>query len=177
MGTAISCFFPADIERSPDSVQAILERTFSELGDTFLEIASASHFSSRSHGHWWCVLDDTTGEVHGEGPFGFMVWVFPRCINLTQMERFGALIDAKYWKQDARIPLRRALEHVVGSMGIRPEMAVAASGFGDTDAAMDVAGEGGSFEDVCHCLRAELGPPAVTWEELERGEDRWYLKL
>jgi len=72
------------------------------------------------------------------------------------------------------MPLRRVLCRTAVSLANPSKIAVAAAGFGETDAASDIAHGGGSFDDVCAKLAEVVGPAAETWEQLSSGK-RWYL--
>ncbi len=73
------------------------------------------------------------------------------------------------------VPLRQIFCGVGRDLGAARELIVASSVSGETDYAFDVACDGGSFVDVCRCMREHAGPPATTWKEWECGDIGWYL--
>jgi hypothetical protein len=170
VGSHIDAFFPHTVERSLDAVRERLAAVFTARKDDLSLIQQRGRFSSDG-GDWWLVVD-ADGTVWGEGPSGFSIVVHPAVVEFTSLERFGAIEWADQVIHEA---LRRVFEGVAAAFGAGGRLAVASGGFGDTDLAADLAGEGRGFKVVCDALVSAAGLPARTWAALEAGSAGWYL--
>ncbi len=171
MGSHISVFFPHAVERSPDAVGARLDLALSGLQADLALIRDRGRFST-GIGGWNLRFEDAT--VTGAGPSGLSILVFPTVVELTSLERFGAVERPD---QGIHTALRRIFEKLAAAFGAGGQLAVAAGGYGDTDRASDLARAGAGFAEVCGCLQKVVGPPAPHWSVLELGLCRWYLSV
>lgn len=169
MGSHIDAFFPHAVERSPEAVRAKLDAALSGLEADLALIRDLGRFSVGGGG--WSLWSDE-GTVTGEGPSGFRIRVYPAVVELTSLERFGAVERPD---QGIHAALRRVFEAVAAAFGGGDRLAVASGGYGDTDRAADLALAGAGFAEVCVCLEAVAGSPARSWAVLEVGERGWYL--
>jgi hypothetical protein len=166
MGTSIDCFFAHDSALDALQWQHRLNEASTSLASDLEFIRVQGRFSS-SKGNWWVSAEEPNGgeslRFVGEGPAGFGISIYRNVICLTSNERMHALYDPSY---GVAVPLRRVLCSLAVALVSPHQIAVAAAGFGDTDAAEDIAYGGGSFEEVCSQLAKSAGTPASTWEAL-----------
>ena len=148
-----------------------LAEFFAENEATLKPIRELGQFS-KDRGSWW-IAKDGGSHWSGEGPDGFSIQIDLAIISFNSLERFGSLLD-----EDCpyRAEIRRMFELAAGWLSSTNEIAVVAGGWGDSDAANDVARAGESFQDVCAALKNKLGPPAQTWDDLESGEFNWIYR-
>ena len=119
------------------------------------------------------VSDGDPDYLLGEGSAGFGLDVYQRVICFTSIERYFALYEESL---GVAMALRRILGSAARLLSSATRIAVAAGGFGDTDAAHDLAYyQGATFDEVAAKLEEVAGPPARTWDELARRERTWYL--
>lgn len=170
MGSHIDVFFPHDVEQTVDAVQARLEPTFRDLTDDLALIRSKGRFS-KDIGDWSLRFEE--GYVCGEGPSGLLISVYSAVVQLTSLERFGAVARPDQGIQDS---LRRVFEATANAFGARGRLAVAGGGFGETDLAGDLAFEGASFDEIARALEKTFGHAgARTWEAVDGNTAYWYL--
>lgn len=177
MGSSISLYCSRAIPRSPDAVQGALRRVWEHCVRELSWLKLRGLFGDRVDGSWDPWIEEEAEEqlpfcIVAEGPLGFSVYVYECVAEVSSLERFGRVANAE---SPLRHALRRVLCAVAAEIGTGSLVAVAASGFGDTDEASADAREGASFERVCECLHVASGSPARTWGELEQGEKNWYL--
>jgi hypothetical protein len=170
VGSHIEAYFPHAAEQSPDAVRERLAVALCDLQDTLALIRERGRFSSGC-GDWLLWVDEA-GNVHGKGPNGFLITVYPAVVEFTSLERSGAVERAD---QGIHLALRRVFESVAAAFGAGGRLAVASGGYGDTDRARDLAAAGRGFKEVCDCLASVAGAPARSWEALEAGPAAWYL--
>jgi hypothetical protein len=176
VGSHIDCFFARGAEQSPADLRTALDSLMTEHCEDVQILTERGRFS-RGSGSWHLDLVRAAGGepdfISGEGPAGFSIDVYCRVVRVGSAERFSALYDEG---MGVALALRRTLCSVARRLGGSPRIAVAAGGYGDTDRAADLAYyEGGPFEEVVAMLEKVAGPPARTWDELARGEHKWYL--
>jgi len=157
------------------AVNEVLRRliaVFVGLAEDVRVIQTRGQFSSDCGD--WRLNQREDGAVEGEGPAGFSGRLYERVIQVTSVERFGAI---EHTDSEVRWPLRRVFEGLARALGTGSELAVASGGYGDPDRANDLAIAGAEFTEVCKCLEEVAGAPARSWEALEAdGGYNWYRR-
>jgi hypothetical protein len=172
LGTHIDGYFPRTVERCAETIRTRLSEVFAGMTGDLMAIRNGGRFSATSRD--WYVVEGDERNIWGEGPSGFSINVYPRVVEFTCIERFGAIAGPEYGIPEA---LRRVFAAVAAGLGEGRPLAVAAGGFGDTDRAGDLACDGAAFTEVCASLEAVIGPPARRWKDLEAGTGDWYLSV
>lgn len=168
MGSTIVSFFPHNVQRSIAAVGARLDLAFNTIRDDLAVLRERGRFTEKQDG-WWLIMDDE--DVRGEGP-GFSITVHRHIAILTSMERFGAITRAD---QGVHLSLRRIVATVAATFGAQGQFAIAPGGYGDADAASDLALSGSNFEEILRCLANVMGSPSRDWESVESRPSGWYL--
>lgn len=170
MGSQIDCFFPHRTEWRPEELNELLNQHFLSIQTDVQHVATQLNLAQGNPG-WFLVPDETDPCLWGEGYGGFSILAGPEVAMFSSHARFSALYDDERWPYMA--PLRRVICSTAKFIGSGDLIALGAGP--ETDVALDLVATGGSFTEVCDCLRDHSGPPATTWDELAIGDLFWYL--
>ena len=110
-------------------MRARLDAALSGLEADLALIRDLGRFSAGGGG--WSLWSEE-GTVTGEGPSGFRIRVYPAVVELTSLERFGAVERPD---QGIHTAIRRVFEAMAAAFGGGGRLAVASGGYGDTDRA------------------------------------------